>query len=96
MSDATTQLVGAAPVWIPIATVAAEVLIVSFFLHYMVKRDRAQQAAGVAWAAEAKAISDRCHETQDAATAAVREIAVQMRELSTHIMRLNGKVPKGP
>ena len=75
------------PVWIPLAgsivTLAADVAIVVLFLHYLGKRDRVQASMTKAWAQEAHAISDRCHDTQEAGHKA-------LRELTAVIVQLNG------
>ncbi len=75
------------PLWLQaVTTLTAEVIIVVCFLHYMGKRDRMQAAAAKAWALEAQAISNRCHDNQAEATKV-------LRELTTAVLRSNGKNP---
>ncbi len=59
--------------WSAISSLAGEVIIVFFFLTYMNRKDK-----------QISAIAERCHKTQEAGHAAIKELTVA-------VMRSNGR-----
>ena len=72
--------------WPDITQWGPNVVIVALFLGYLIRRDVAHAKQQRLWFEEAKDISDRCHSNH-------LEVGKALKELTTVIIRANGKGP---